>query len=91
MGETPPDCGLLYHFTSSVDPSDGPGEGRLLEHRDGADGTVSADSDPRLSVPRLIDPLGERGFPIFDNRCWSYAFDESFTLRREKSRSPLSL
>lgn len=66
-GETPPDCGLLYHFTSSVGPSDGPGDGKLLDGRDGREGTVSAEIEFRWS--ELIDPRGEIGFPIFDNRC----------------------
>lgn len=54
-----------------MDPSEGPGDGRLLGLREG---TVSAESEFRLSVPRLIDPPGDGGFaicgfPILDNRC----------------------
>lgn len=69
----------MYHFTSSVDPSEGPGDGKLLGLREG---TARAVSGFRLSVPRLIDPLGDTGFaiwgfPILDSKCWSYAFDES--------------
>lgn len=66
-GDTPPDCGLLYHFTSSVEPSEGPGDGRLLDEREGIDGTVSAEIEFRWS--ELIDPRGEMGFPILDSRC----------------------
>lgn len=48
-GDIPPDCGLLYHLTSSVEPSDGPGDGKLLDDRDRevTDGTVSAEIEFR--------------------------------------------
>lgn len=40
-----------------------------------------------LSLPWLTDCRGEGVFPILDRRCWSYAWEESFTLRREQSKS----
>lgn len=78
----------MDHLTSSVDPSEPPGEGKLPRF---LEGMGSVDIGPLLSVPKLKDCRGESGFPILDRRCWSYASDESFTLRREKSCSPFKL
>lgn len=46
-------------------------------------GTVSVESDPRRG--------GEFGFPIFDNKLWSYACDDRLKLTWAKGLSLPSL